>query len=115
MPGAVCGAAGMPAATGEAACLAGLRAGRGRGSAVSGPDDGVADAVCGTARWAWPMAAAGGTADRLPYAVRLTAAIAPPMMIAATTTRAVTPVRKLISSSQAYTAARILPPRRRVD
>jgi hypothetical protein len=103
----------MPAATGEAACLAGLRAGRGRGSAVSGPDDGVADAVCRTVRWAWPMAA-GGTADRLPYAVRSTAAIAPPAMIAATTTRAVTPVRKLISSSQAYTAARILPPPRRV-
>jgi hypothetical protein len=113
VPGAVCGAAGMPAATGLAVCLAVLRAGRGRGSAVSGPDDGVADVVCRTADRAWPMAAAGGTADRAPYAVRSTAAIAPPAMIAAATIRAVTPVRKLISSSQAYTAARILPARRR--
>jgi len=41
-----------------------------------------------------------------PCAVSSTPAIAPPMMIAGTTIRAVSPVRKLISSSQAYTAVR---------
>ena len=94
------------AATGTAVCLAGLAARHGRGSAVSGPDAGAADAICGAAGRACP--AACGTPGGPPCAVRSTAAIAPPMMIAGTTIRAVTPVRKLISSSQAYTAVRIV-------
>lgn len=90
-------------------CLAGLGlwSCRGRGSAVSGTDAGAVDAVAGMTGRAC-LAATCRTAEvPPPYAVRSTAAIAPPMMTAATTIRVVTPVRKLISSSQAYTAARI--------
>jgi hypothetical protein len=91
-------------ATGTAVCLAGLGVRHGRGSAVSGPGAGATDAACGPPGGACP--AACGTMGGPPCAVSSTPAIAPPMMIAGTTIRAVSPVRKLISSSQAYTAVR---------
>ena len=56
---------GMAAATGTAVCLGGPGSRRGRGSAVSGPDAGAVDAVCGAACGACP-AAACRTADRPP-------------------------------------------------
>ncbi len=98
------------AATGTAVGLAGPGPRRGRGSAVSGPDAGAADAVRGAAGRVCP--AACRTADGPPCAVRSMAAIVPPMMIAGTTIRAVAPVRKLTSSSQPYTAVRIAAGRR---
>ena len=102
---AATGTAGCLTATGTAVCLAGLGPRQGRGSAVSGPHAGAADAVRGAVGRACSVACR--TADGSPCAVRSTAAIVPPMTIAGTTIRAVTPVRKLTSSSQTYTAVRI--------
>jgi hypothetical protein len=97
----------MAAATGMAVCLGGPGSCRRRGSAVSGLDAGAVDAVCGGVGRACPAGACRTADPPPPYAAKSTAAIAPPIMIAATTIRAVTPVRKLISSSQTYTAVRI--------